>query len=259
MPDPEPRERDYIFVGAYTCFGIWIGIGAAGLITWVRQKVRFPIFAHACALLAFTIPAGIFIYNYPSHDRTGDQVPRNLAYNLLQTCDKDSILFTNGDNDTYPLWYLQHVEGVRTDVRVVCLSLLQTPWYVKQLRDRAPRVPLNLSDTYLDQNFTAWPWQNSRDITLPKITVSASDIPTKEYISGTERIPVIEPFTWAIWRIIQQNNWQRPIYFSATVPTSSMAGSGPISRWKEWPTALSKPRLPGRLGLCGQTVWFINR
>ena len=79
---PEPRERDYIFVGAYTCFGIWIGIGAAGLIAWVRQKVRFPIFAHACTLLAFTIPAGIFIHNYPSHDRTGDQVPRNLAYNL---------------------------------------------------------------------------------------------------------------------------------------------------------------------------------
>jgi len=96
------------------------------------------------------VPINLLAMNYESHDRSGNYVAWDYSYNILQTCEPGGIVFTNGDNDTFPLWYLQEVEGIRRDVRVICLSLLNTHWYIRQLRDQEPRVPMNLSDNDID-------------------------------------------------------------------------------------------------------------
>lgn len=226
MPDPEPREREYIFVGAYTFFGIWMGIGAAGLILWIQENIK-PI-AMVAPVILLLIPTGILIQNYHVHDRTGDFVAYDYAYNILETCEENAILFTNGDNDTYPLWFLQGVEKIRTDVQIVNLSLIKTNWYVKQIRDAG--VPIDLSDSWIDNNMLAQPWDADRGMKLPKIELTAQDIPKAEYLlgAGPQTVTVVEPQTWMMWRIIQQNNWKRPIYFAVTVPNSNMAGLRPF-------------------------------
>ncbi|MCZ6631775.1 MAG: DUF2723 domain-containing protein [bacterium] len=225
MPDPEPREREYIFVGAYTFFGIWMGIGAAGLIIWLKNWR--PSFEMPAVALTLLMPFGILYFNYHSHDRTGDHIPYDYAYNILQTCEPNAILFTNGDNDTYPLWFLQGVEGIRRDVQIVNLSLIKTTWYVKQIRDLGVR--LDFKDEWIDNNLFAQRWEKDKEISLGEITVKAEDIPKANYFLGesAQKVPVVESQTWMIWRIVQQNNWERPIYFAVTVPTSNMAGLKP--------------------------------
>ena len=221
MPDPEPREREYIFVGAYTFFGVWMGIGAAGLIAWMRT----PSLAIPTALLMLVVPTGILVKNYHAHDRTGDFVPYDYAYNIMATCDENAILFTNGDNDTYPLWFLQGVEGVRTDIQVVNLSLIKTNWYVKQIKHLG--VEVGLTDEQIDNYLTGVPWDEGRSMTVSGLALEAEDIPTEEYYIGSQTISVVGPHTWMIWNLVK-NNWpDRPIYFAVTVPNSNMAGLKP--------------------------------
>lgn len=221
MPDPEPREREYIFVGAYTFFGVWMGIGAAGLIAWMRT----PSLAIPTALLMLVVPTGILVKNYHAHDRTGDFVPYDYAYNIMATCDENAILFTNGDNDTYPLWFLQGVEGVRTDIQVVNLSLIKTNWYVKQIKHLG--VEVGLTDEQIDNYLTGVPWDEGRSMTVSGLALEAEDIPTEEYYIGSQTIRVVGPHTWMIWNLVK-NNWpDRPIYFAVTVPNSNMAGLKP--------------------------------
>src|SRR4030066_47220 len=96
--------------------------------------------AYALGVVLFLLPALALSNNYHRNDRSGNWIPWDYAYNLLNSCEKDAIMFTNGDNDTFPLWFLQEVERVRQDVRIVNLRLLNTNWYIKQLRDREPQV-----------------------------------------------------------------------------------------------------------------------
>ena len=152
----EPRERDYAYVGSYFAFAIWIGMGAAGLLQALGQAVKgLPAKYGLAALLFLASPVWMGFQNWESHDRTGNYVARDYAWNLLQSVEPNAILFTNGDNDTFPLWYLQEVEGVRTDVRIVCLSLLNTEWYIKQMRDlfshESRPLPISYNDIQLDQ------------------------------------------------------------------------------------------------------------
>jgi tetratricopeptide (TPR) repeat protein len=146
--DSEVRERDYFFAPGFFIYTTWMGIGLA----WLVQKIRAgfpspwarPVAAGAAALAiaVATIPVRT---QWESHDRRGNWIANDYAYNMLVALDKDAILFTNGDNDTFPLWYLQEVDGFRKDVRIINLSLLNTPWYGEQLRDEEPRVPMGLS------------------------------------------------------------------------------------------------------------------
>ncbi|MQY63276.1 MAG: DUF2723 domain-containing protein, partial [Calditrichaeota bacterium] len=129
QPDPQPRERDYSYVGSFFAWSIWIGIGAGGLLELLSERVKDIslkriMLSGALGILLIIIPGVMLRANYHQHDRTGNYVAWDYSYNLLNSCKENSVLYTNGDNDTFPLWYLQEVEGIRKDVRVINLSLL---------------------------------------------------------------------------------------------------------------------------------------
>lgn len=132
-PPNEPRERDYIYVGSFMAFAIWVGLGAVALGN-VAKGTTFGM--GSFGLFAIAIPLWMLYQNYDDHNRSGRRLQVDNARNILGSCDRNSILFTGGDNDTFPLWYLQEVEGYRTDVRVMVLSYMNTDWYINQLRKR---------------------------------------------------------------------------------------------------------------------------
>lgn len=153
----QPRERDYAYVGSFFAFAIWIGMGGVGLVELVKDYMNSNRLAAygMLGLLFAVVPLQMGLQNFNDHDRSERYIAPDYAYNLLQSVDYQGILFTNGDNDTFPLWYLQEVEGVRTDVRIVCLSLLNTDWYIKQLRDQwshesAP-LPISLTNEEIEK------------------------------------------------------------------------------------------------------------
>ncbi|MBN2780790.1 MAG: DUF2723 domain-containing protein, partial [Candidatus Marinimicrobia bacterium] len=162
-PDPQPRERDYSYVGSFFTFAIWIGIGAMSLFDTVEQmvkkkKLKQILHIAAAVFLLFALPVNMLAANYRSHNRWGNYVASDYAHNLLNSCEEGAILFTNGDNDTFPLWYIQEVENFRRDVKVVNLSLLNTPWYIKQLKNIEPKLPLRWSDQQIDM-IRPVPWK----------------------------------------------------------------------------------------------------
>lgn len=137
-PPVEPRERDYIYVGSFYAFAIWIGIGVMALTHWIAKLNKNMAFAGLLAtLLTFPIPVLMASQNWDDHNRRGRFFSVDSARNFLASCAPNAILFTGGDNDTFPLWYVQEVEGFRTDVRVVVLSYFDTDWYVEQMTRQA--------------------------------------------------------------------------------------------------------------------------
>jgi len=146
----EVRDRDYFFATGYHAYAIWMGLGLVWLVLWVRDSFRGTP-ARRWATVAATVllaaqPFMIARNLWYFHDRSRDYVAHDYARNMLASLAPNSFVFTNGDNDTFPLWYMQEVENFRRDVRVVCLALLQTDWYIFQMRDQEPKVPMNLSD-----------------------------------------------------------------------------------------------------------------
>ncbi|MEI8203381.1 MAG: DUF2723 domain-containing protein [Bacteroidota bacterium] len=134
----QPRERDYAFAASFYAFAMWIGFGVAGLIEWSSKKMPGKVAAVAITLVCLLLVPGIMAKEeWNDHDRSERYTVLAIASNYLNSCAPNSILFTNGDNDTFPLWYCQEVEGIRTDVRVCNLSLLNTDWYVDQMKRKA--------------------------------------------------------------------------------------------------------------------------
>ncbi len=159
--EDEVRDRDYFFVAGYHFFGLWIGLGAVALARWLRGEPqliegewRQPPGGRLFGLGSAGLLVGLSIlpmeHGWYTHDRTDFYVARDYAYNMLVPLEKDAIVFTNGDNDTFPLWYLQEVEGIRKDVRVVNLSLLNTQWYIRQIRDEEPKIKVAFSEREID-------------------------------------------------------------------------------------------------------------
>ncbi len=128
-----PRERDYVYVGSFYAFCIWIGIGILALMHWMESR-RFKAIIPATLLLAVPVPLLMASQNWDDHNRSHRYHVRDYALNYLESCAPNAILFTNADNDTYPLWYAQEVEGIRPDVQIVLLPYLAADWYVNQMR-----------------------------------------------------------------------------------------------------------------------------
>ncbi|HYQ58102.1 MAG TPA: DUF2723 domain-containing protein [Draconibacterium sp.] len=134
----QPRERDYAYAGSFYAFTIWIGLGVLAISEALKKYIPETVAGGIAGLLTLILVPGIMgAQNWDDHDRSGRYTARDFGANYLKTCEPDAVLFTNGDNDTFPLWYNQEVEGERTDVRVCNLSYLQTDWYINQMRRKA--------------------------------------------------------------------------------------------------------------------------
>lgn len=144
----QPRERDYAYAGSFYAFCIWIGFGVAAVAKLLEKYGKMPaVIAGSVATVAcLFVPIQMAGQNWDDHDRSGRYVCRDFGANYLESCEPNAVIFTNGDNDTFPLWYAQEVEGIRTDVRVCNTSYLQTDWYIDQMKKQAyESAPLPIS------------------------------------------------------------------------------------------------------------------
>jgi tetratricopeptide (TPR) repeat protein len=197
--DDEVRDRDYFYSPAFYYFAVFIGIGAASVLNEIKgayqnkETSSRPILI-IVGVVMLAIPFLAARHQFFSHDRSNNYTCRDYAINMLKPLEENSIIFTNGDNDTFPLWYIQEVENFRKDIRVVNLSLLNTPWYIKQLRDNEPTVPISWTDAKIDELqpvLTKQGWRLVRDI--------------------------------AVQHILLENRWKKPIYFAVTIPPETYA------------------------------------
>ena len=144
----QPRERDYAYAGSFYAFCIWIGFGVAELAKLMEKYGKMPavVAGSIATVLCLFVPIQMAGQNWDDHDRSGRYVCRDFGANYLESCEPNAVIFTNGDNDTFPLWYAQEVEGIRTDVRVCNTSYLQTDWYIDQMKKQAyESAPLPIS------------------------------------------------------------------------------------------------------------------
>jgi hypothetical protein len=250
--EPQPRERDKFLAPLGFAFAIWIGIGIRGLHDFAVKKINSVNIAqytgYILLIIAFIfIPLRMLQANFREHNRGNNWLPWDYAYNVLQSCAPNSILFTNGDNDTFPLWYLQDVEGVRRDIRIANLSLINTPWYIHQLKNYEPygtkKVNIRFSDMEI-QNLQPTEWK-AGTITIPVPKEALNTIPKDVYdkifltdsgkvkngISfkmnptiGNSEVSGIRVQDIMVREIIEANNWQKPIYFAVTVDDGSRIG-----------------------------------
>lgn len=231
--NPQPRERDYSYVGSFLTFAVWIGIGAAGILEKIFEYVREQGLGKKIAIVAVMlqlifIPGMMLKANYNSHDRSGNYVAWDMSYNMLQSCEPNGIIFTNGDNDTFPLWYLQEVEGIRRDIAVVNLALLNTEWYIKQLRDLRPEGErfITLNDNQIREIAAGiQPWQE-QNIRIP---VEGDEQNPDGFIEWTLRPTyangqALRVQDLMILRIINDTRWKYPVYFAVTVSNSNKIG-----------------------------------
>ena len=230
--NPQPRERDYSYVGSFLAFSVWIGVGAAAIVENIIKKIKTENIGHRLGIAVILlqvvlIPFAMVRANYHEHDRSGNYVAWDMSYNMLQSCEPHGIIFTNGDNDTFPLWYLQEVEGMRKDVTVANLSLLNTPWYIRQLRDSRPKGEgfINLTDDQilgLTSGLTPWKTQ--------KIQIAVEGDPQNAdgyiewVLKPTFANQALKVQDMMILRIINDAKWKYPIYFAVTVSPTNKIG-----------------------------------
>ena len=253
---PQPRERDYFYGGAYYVWALWIGLGVFGLIEYIREYLKSPrAFRLAAggtlAVLTLAVPINLMKINWFEHDRSQNYVAWDYSYNMLQSCKQDAILFTNGDNDTFPVWYLQDVEGVRRDVRVVNLSLVNTDWYIHEMKHGEPhgakKVPISLSDQQI-AGITPMQWKPMQmdlpvpaDVTRRFLAETAAEMPVPVKLDSSvlrdgrirymlngidfqKDIKVLRVQDIMVRDIITTNKWERPIFFAVTCSPDSKIG-----------------------------------
>ena len=239
----QPRERDYSYVGSFLAFSIWVGIAGAAVLdkvlTYFSEKRFGKEAGYITLVLLLLVPAVVVSTNYRSHNRSGNYVAWDYSYNILQTCEPNAIIFTNGDNDTFPLWYLQEVEGIRKDVTVANLSLLNTDWYIKQLKKSRPPGErfVTFSDSQIvgrqpiaDNPVTGEPlllqvsyWKDT-----PVSVPAPYDPENKKGAISWKIKPTIgqgiRVQDLMILHIVQAAQWRYPIYFAVTVSPKNRIG-----------------------------------
>jgi len=247
--DPQPRERDYAYEGSFFAYSIWIGIGAYAIIEFIqeffekRKEILKPVTYAVLVVLVLILPIKTFFANFESHDRSGNYVPYDYSHNILETCEPNAIIFTNGDNDTFPLWYLQYVNNLRPDIRIVNLSLLNTPWYIEQLKYEEPKVPMSISDEQIENvSLQYLPEPQKFAVPVPKHIYDRERTDQQNRGEWEKELPEPKEFqiTLAptagtpkrfirvqdlmVLNIISANNWERPIYFAVTVSDENKVG-----------------------------------
>ncbi|HJU86322.1 MAG TPA: DUF2723 domain-containing protein, partial [Gemmatimonadota bacterium] len=249
----EVRERDYFFVVSFAFVGMWAGVGLFAAFGELWRRAGSPALRGArlavAAVALLLVPAAVFALNHHEADRSGNWIPRDFAYNVLQSVEPWGILFTNGDNDTFPLWYLQEVEGVRRDVSVVNLALLNTTWYLEQLNERTftasdpppamtVDVPHELGIPLIDTGVEPGPrptgtildYTGTVDDPLLRLGIVIDEPTTLEVGPLTMEFPansILRRQDVGVLQVVRKNLGQRPIYFSVTVPDDAKVGLSP--------------------------------
>ena len=271
----QPRERDYAYAGSFYAFAIWIGIG----FMYVYEKLQKLLGEKGSAAVTLiglltAAPVLMALQNWDDHDRSGRYTARDIGANYLKSCAPNSVLFTYGDNDSFPVWYVQDVEEVRTDIRVANLSYIQAGWYIEMMKQKAfesDPLPLTLGrDKYLEGIRNQLPVNNRVDkpIDLKEIVQFAAQddkkymidlsgrgdymnyLPANKFLIEVDSARVlangtvkeyfkdrlVSPIIWeysetdafkgdlAIMDMLSTNKWERPIYFSTTVPSDQYKG-----------------------------------
>jgi hypothetical protein len=241
----QPRERDYSYAGSFQVFAIWVGLGTlflAELFQRFLRRLAVPV-SFALAL----VPVGLMAtQNWDDHTRKGRFIDTEFAKNLLDSCEENAILFTGGDNDTFPLWYVQEVEGYRTDVRVCNLELLISDWYIDQMREKrneSEPLPITMDrTTYLGEKgrviYDVAPIQMQfpldkaalvkNGILNEKEAALAADTMTWTFpVRGSSRNSYVllkDSVMLNMIRNIAADGWKRPVYFANTMPASNFIG-----------------------------------
>ncbi len=271
----QPRERDYAYVGSFYAFAIWIGIGFMFVYESIEKYLGSKgSLAVTFVVLMAAVPALMGAQNWDDHDRSGRYTARDIGADYLKSCAPNSILFTYGDNDSFPVWYNQDVEGVRTDIRVANLSYIQAGWYIGMMRQKAydsDPLPFTLAtEKYMEGQREQLPVDNRVDKPVElkdivqfagfddnkyKVDLSGRGdymnyLPANKFIIDVDSAKVlsngtvksyyknrlVSPMIWdytdadafkgdlAIMDILSTNKWDRPIYFSTTVPSTQYKG-----------------------------------
>jgi len=242
----QPRERDYAYAGSFYAFTIWIGIGVMALYESIGIKLRKGIIALFISVLCLLLVPGIMAKeNWDDHDRSGRFTARDFAYNYLNSCAPNAILFTNGDNDTFPLWYAQEVEGIRTDVRVVNLMLLNMDWHIDQIRRKAYEsevLPVSLTpNQYIN---------GTRDlIFVQERTNQTADLKDiMEFITSDLPQAKIETSSGEKFNYIPTRNFRLPVdtaivFKNGTVPVEDRNKVIPAIEWRYSRNSMGKSAL----------------
>tara|TARA_B100000787_G_C16198911_1_gene303154 strand:- start:8555 stop:11668 length:3114 start_codon:yes stop_codon:yes gene_type:complete len=272
----EPRERDYAIVGSFYIFAIWIGFGVLALYDYLKSFGSQKSIAIAITVISFlAVPSLMALENWDDHDRSNRYTTHLNAQAYLESCDPNAILFTIGDNDTFPLWYMQEVEGIRTDVKLVNTSLFQTDWYIDQMKRAtydAPPIPSklthdeykygtldvayyfqelfpNLKDSVIDlETYMKWIRSDSKktfydldddgnpEKMLPtnkiRIPVNKENVLKYGIVAQKDADKIVPYIDITVGRALAKNtllmldilnnfNWERPIYFTGGSNTDS--------------------------------------
>ena len=253
----QPRERDYAYAGSFYAFCIWIGLGVMAIIDMLNNIVKNEkaraVVAAIAVLVTLLVPAQMASQNWDDHDRSNRYAARDFGANYLKSCDKDAIIFCNGDNDTFPLWYNIEVEEERNDVRACNLSYLQTDWYIDQMKRpyyNSPGLPISwdYADYMPGRNEIAWVENRlNAPLEVKKAFqfLNSNDPRTKRDGEGyipSDQLFVFSPdsqkimlkkarrFTRSemmVMEMLSTNEWKRPMYFAVTIGNDYHLGLDP--------------------------------
>ena len=253
----QPRERDYAYAGSFYAFCIWIGLGAMGIIQMINALVTSKkwqaVIASVITILCLGVPAQMASQNWDDHDRSNRYVARDFGANYLNSCEEDAIIFCNGDNDTFPLWYNIEVEGERTDVRACNLSYLQTDWYIDQMKRpyyESPALPISWEyKDYMEGKNDMVPVidrRNGEPLAVDRAFQFLNSDEKSTKLEGEDYIPAEQLYIpspvdtlflkkasyftrseMMVMEMLSTNKWKRPMYFATTVGEDYHLGLNP--------------------------------